>query len=409
MRRPERPRAGAAPTGAGRTRAGRTPGGANASGSDRTVPVLWLCGPPGVGKTAVGWEIYEGLVRSGIQTGYVDIDQLGMCYPEVASDPGRHRMKARNLDAVVRGHRAAGARCVVVSGVVDARHGVHRDALTGMSLTVCRLRADEDELARRFVGRQGHADALPHVLREAADLDAGAVGDVCVDTTGLTVAEVARRVRERVPGWPATGGHGSPSPVDPKGHTGAAAVTGPSSVLWVCGATGVGKSTVAFQVYLKALRAGLTAAYVDLDQLAICGPTPADHRLRAGTLAAVWRTYREAGAAALVMAGPAEDRYALDRYVRALPTATVTVCRLHAGRDELTRRILRRGRGHGSWPQPGDPLVGQPVTRLRHVADQAARDADALERAAIGHRIPTDGRTVEEVTEMVLTHAGWAH
>jgi uncharacterized protein YhfF len=30
----------------------------------------------------------------------VDIDQLGMCYPEPASDPGRHRMKARNLGAV---------------------------------------------------------------------------------------------------------------------------------------------------------------------------------------------------------------------------------------------------------------------------------------------------------------------
>jgi hypothetical protein len=36
-----------------------------------------------------------------MQTGHVDIDQLSICYPEPASDPGRHRMKARNLHAVI--------------------------------------------------------------------------------------------------------------------------------------------------------------------------------------------------------------------------------------------------------------------------------------------------------------------
>lgn len=377
------------------------------------IPALWLCGPPGVGKTAVGWEIYSELVRSGIQTGYIDIDQLGVCYPEAASDPGRHRMKARNLDAVVAGHRAAGARCVVVSGVVDAGHGVHRDELTQVALTVCRLRADEDELTGRFVGRQGHDDGLAHVLREAADLDASAVADVCVDTSGLTVAEAARRVRERERGWPAlTDPQWSQSPAEPfQGHTftdGAGAgvdLAGP--VLWLCGATGVGKSTVGFQVYLKALGAGLTAAYIDLDQLGFCGPTPADHRVRARNLAAVWRTYRAAGAQALVMVGPVEDQAAIGVYADALPAATVIVCRLHAGRDQLTSRIMLRGQGRGSWPQPGDPLVGQPVTHLLRVADEAVRDADALERAAIGHRIDTDGRTIEETADIVVARTAW--
>ena len=31
---------------------------------------------------------------------YVDIDQLGICYPELRSDPGRYRLKERNLSAV---------------------------------------------------------------------------------------------------------------------------------------------------------------------------------------------------------------------------------------------------------------------------------------------------------------------
>lgn len=384
------------------------------------IPVLWLCGPPGVGKTVVGWEVYSELVRSGIQTGYVDIDQLGMCCPEVAHDPGRHRTKARNLAGVVAGYRAAGARCVVVSGVVDARHGVHRDELAHVALTVCRLRADEDELTRRFVGRQGNDDDVAHVLREAARLDAGATADVCVDTSGLTVAEAARRVRDRASGWPglsdrpgapAAPDQIAPDPTDsrvaPDGAGADAGLAG--QVLWLCGATGVGKSTVGFQVYLEVLRAGLAAAYIDLDQLGFCGPAPADHRVKAGNLAALWRVYREAGARVLVMVGPAEDGASLAMYADALPASTVTVCRLHAGRDQLTSRIMLRGQGRGTWSQPGDPLVGRSVAYLLRVADQAADEAEALERARIGHRIDTDGRTIDEITDAVTPYVVPAH
>jgi adenylylsulfate kinase-like enzyme len=380
--------------------------------TDGAIPVLWLCGPPGVGKTAVGWEIHSELVRSGIQTGYVDIDQLGMCYPEVDSDPGRHRMKARNLATVVAGYRAAGARCVVVSGVVDPGYGVHSDELLQMALTVCRLRVDEQELRRRFLGRRGEAEGLEQALEEAADLDAGSVGDLCVDTGGLTVAEVAMRVRERTGGWPvvidpdrsldrAELGHGETA-VDGTGS--GVDLAGPA--LWLCGATGVGKSTVGFQIYLKVLRAGWTAAYLDLDQVGLCGPIPADHYVKARNLAAIWRTYRQVGARALVIVGPVEDQPGVTVYAEALAGATLTLCRLHAEHDQLNSRIRLRGEC-GSWSQPGDPLFGQPTVHLLRIADQAARHADALERAGIGHRIDTSGRTVDEVAEMVLTQTAW--
>ena len=44
------------------------------------LPVLWLYGPSGVGKTTVAWELFVRLAREGVATGYVDIEKLGMCY-----------------------------------------------------------------------------------------------------------------------------------------------------------------------------------------------------------------------------------------------------------------------------------------------------------------------------------------
>lgn len=79
--------------------------------------------------------------------------------------------------------------------------------------------------------------------------------------------------------------------------------------------------------------------------------------------------------------------------------------RLHAGHDQLTERIMLRGQGD-SWRAPGDPLKGQPTDTLNRIADKAAANADELERAEIGDlRIDTDGRTIEEVTQLVRTKA----
>jgi hypothetical protein len=159
------------------------------------------------------------------------------------------------------------------------------------------------------------------------------------------------------------------------------------------------------------LRAGFTAAYVDLDQVGFCHPLPADgpggHRLGARNLAALWRTYRSAGAQALLVTGPVLDRAVAGVYAETLPGAEFTLCRLHAGREELTRRIMRRGDG-GSWPQPGDPLRGQPAERLLRVADAAVATAAALEDVALGDlRIDTDGHTADQVADTLLARSGW--
>src|SRR2546429_2065026 len=84
------------------------------------VPFLWLCGPSGVGKSTVGWEIFRQLARAGSATAYVDADQLGLCYPAAAGDRDNHRIKARNLGAVWAAFRAAGVDSMILSGGVDS-------------------------------------------------------------------------------------------------------------------------------------------------------------------------------------------------------------------------------------------------------------------------------------------------
>jgi hypothetical protein len=70
---------------------------------DEGLSVLWLCGPPGAGKSAVGWALYAGLERSGAPAAFADIDQLGICLPAPPDDPQRHHVKGRTSWRV---HRA---------------------------------------------------------------------------------------------------------------------------------------------------------------------------------------------------------------------------------------------------------------------------------------------------------------
>lgn len=364
------------------------------------LPVLWICGPPGAGKTTAGWQIFTGLRGAGIASAYADIDQLGMCYPPPPSDPGRHRMKAANLDALVASYAAAGARCMVVSGVVDPAGGADRALLPRAALTICHLRADPAELRRRLAGRDGD-----HGATEDDEGDAPVrAGEYCVDTTGLAADEVVRQILSRASGWrdrwPAAG----PVP---------AAASGPAqaggTVLLLTGATGAGKSAVGFEVYLRQLRAGRHAAYVDVDQVGFCSAGPQDpagvHGMRARNLAALWCAFRSAGADLLIAVGPVDDAPSVSAYESALAGADVTTCRLHASDAALARRITLRGAGHG-WAQPGDPLLGLPPAQLRAAARDAAAAARRLDRADVGAvRVDTSLLTIDAAADEVLARA----
>jgi hypothetical protein len=69
--------------------------------------------------------------------------------------------------------------------------------------------------------------------------------------------------------------------------------------------------------------------------------------------------------------------------------------------------VVLRGQG-GSWPQPGDPLAGQPTAYLLRAAASAAADGEALEHAVTGAlRIDTDRLSVAEAADVIAARTGW--
>jgi predicted ABC-type ATPase len=389
--------------------------------SGRGIPVLWLCGPPGVGKSTVSWQLYAELADVGAHVAFAESDQLGMCYPAPPGDPGRDQLKALNTGCVLANFRAAGARCAVVNGVLGPA-GLPPAWLPDADVSICRLRAGADDVARRFTAREGPRDDMGETLRqirkESQRLDRSSLAGACVDTTGVPAGAVAALVRAACADWPGFTGDlpDTAGPFPARRHPMAG-----GQVALITGPAGVGKSTIGFRVYLSCLRAGLTAGYVDLRQIGFLSPAsesdPGHHRLRVANLAVIWRNYQAAGATHLIATGPAGGRDGFARYAEALSGADLTLARLRAGPQELTRRIMSRGAG-GSWPEPGDPLRGRPAVFLAGVARRAAQDQAAQDQAeqdaapggrlaAGGFTIDTTGRTPDESAGLIAEALGW--
>jgi predicted ABC-type ATPase len=360
------------------------------------TPLLWLCGPTGVGKSTTGWEIFSQLTRAA----FVDADQLGLCYPASPDDPENHQVKARNLGVVWPALRAAGAGSVVLAGGIEVAEqiGLYAGQVPGAALTVCRLRAGHTTLRERFIRRGWMPHLVPDAIAAADDLDRLNFGDLCVDTDGLSVAEVARLVRAAGGQWPKLAAEPEPAPALPS------VCHDPVPILLLCGPTAVGKSTVGYEVFTS-VQAEAKAAYVDLAQIGFCRPAPADdpdhHRLKAANLAAMWPAFREAGARYLIVSGRVNDAAALRNYTKAFPASNLIVCRLHASPGTFTERVLRRGQGGGP-AIPGDDLKFRTAAQLHPIAEQAARQAERLDLAQFGDwSVGTDGRTVQDIAQQI--------
>jgi adenylylsulfate kinase-like enzyme len=372
---------------------------------DTNTPLLWLCGAPGAGKTATAWAIFEQLRDAGVRAAFVDADQLGMCYPQAEDDPQNDRIKAQAFGAVWRTYVEAGAECVILSGSVADADSVREylAAIEGAAPTVCGIRVAPDRIERRLRARGWGDELIAQARKEVDAIGSGLVTDLIVDPEDRSVAEVARLVRAAASDWP------------PAATTAAVesapeltAPTDPRKVLWISGPPCSGKSAVGWELYMRVLGSGATAAFLDIDQLGwFAAPTDvARWNVKARNLSAVWGRFREKGADCLIVVGGAEGREEFDAYAEALAGEQLAACRLKASAETLVERVHARGRGEG--PElPGDVLRGKGKAELDEFAERAAIAAKALEAAGVGAMpVDTDGKTAAAIADEIRTATG---
>ena len=110
----------------------------------------------------------------------------------------------RNLAALWGNYAAAGATHLVIARVVETRDELdgYRQVVPGADITVVRLRASDEALQGRVLGRKVVTGEryVRRALELARLMDDQQVEDHLVETSGRTVLDVARDVLHRA-GW----------------------------------------------------------------------------------------------------------------------------------------------------------------------------------------------------------------
>lgn len=368
------------------------------------TPLLWICGAPGVGKSTTAWEVLGRLSAQDVRTGYVDIDQLGMCFPVAPDDPERTSLKARNLASVMETFQAAGAHRLVVSGVVAAREApAFTRSAAGAAITWALLDLEPTELRNRLQAMGWNAAAIADALRYAGEVAESSFADVTLRVGGLSTAEVAELLLE-LPAKAARLAPAIPPPVEP-------AWPEPLPLLWISGARASGKSAVGWQVFQNLIRAGVRTLFLDLRQLGFLRPgedgDPGNQAIRARNLGAL---LRRSDARAAVVTGPLAADRELRAYAGELPPDTpLTLVRLRASPEELRGRLRLRAAG-GGWREAGDDLVGMLPDELDGRWRKAVAESERLDRAGMADVVvDTAGRSPATIAEQVLAEApGWS-
>lgn len=165
-------------------------------------------------------------------------------------------------------------------------------------------------------------------------------------------------------------------------------------VLLVTGPVGVGKSAVLHEADELLTGAEIPHATVVLEEIARCWPPATDDRrddpIAYRNLASLWPNFASQGAQRLLLEQILEKRSQLQRLRDALPTAAVTVVRLHAPLSLIEERLRARE------PYPEDEL-------------RAARWlAPRMDRGMVEDHVVDNGpRPLREVATEVLHLAHW--
>jgi chloramphenicol 3-O-phosphotransferase len=114
--------------------------------------------------------------------------------------------------------------------------------------------------------------------------------------------------------------------------------------IFVNGTVGSGKTTLAHAV--SALETSVSHAVIDLDEIRLLRPAPAadpfTHEIELRNLLSIVANYREAGAERFILAGVLENEAEVGRYLEALDSDRMFICRLTASLEVVRARLARR-------------------------------------------------------------------
>ena len=171
------------------------------------LDAVFLNGTVGAGKTTTAFALSDLLGAGEVPHAVVDLDQVRLLRPPPAGDPFQHEVELANLAALAANYRAAGARRLVVAGVLESADEVprYRTALGGRSMLVCRLTVDPATARARLERRHDDDPArcawhLSRTVELTATLDRVRLDDVEVATERRSPDEVAREVARHA-GW----------------------------------------------------------------------------------------------------------------------------------------------------------------------------------------------------------------
>lgn len=171
--------------------------------------------------------------------------------------------------------------------------------------------------------------------------------------------------------------------------------------LLLIGAMGTGKSDTSYHVFSRLYQGGMPTARLDLDDIGMAHPAPADDpdnfRVKAAAMAACWDVFHMRGARCLVVSGGLDSAELVEFTTGHISEAEWTVVRLRIGSSERRQRVLRRGLLLGYSEQDMAPTV-------------AAGDADEARVASEpfpGVVIDTDGLSSQQVVDRVLSAMNW--
>ena len=334
------------------------------------MELLRLAGSPGVGKSAVGWTLVERLANRGEPVAYVDIDQLGMCYPPPQGDPYRWALKERALDRIARCYRQAGVARLVVSGV--SFPDLPPPEVTEARVTSLWLDAAA-EVRRVRLGPRGWDSARTNEVVEVGTAEAARLDGSWkrLSTDGLTVDETVDAVFAC---WTheAAGLVSASTPTGISPAAGAASNRAAAGKGRRCSGPVVDRTPMCRRFDRGLAGRGRSLASWSSDRFhrhcaAVVSP---DLAVPVGLTngVALQEVFAEADAEMFVIVAPLEIQPSDVR--AAFPGIGLSVVRLHATDDKLFHRALARTRGEGPMVA-GDDLLGS-----------SAPDAEAVLAAA---------------------------